>query len=393
MTKLYYENIDFADCIEALPFILVFAFCLVAIMGLFKIRSLSNVLLVFGIFIFYHLLLVLDLKLNFIPYLPDSKYYVDLFLKDEKVGGSSLIGFYYLSKLLGVLFLKNIVVYISFQILLFITGVLTILKSWELLYSSSVHYRHVFLGLSLFSPAGILFTLVPLRESIGILAFALSLFGLLKIIKYFQVVNKTFVLGSFLVFFTRVQVLVYFVFSLIGLKWIFEKSIFKKGLVLILGVLMLLGFVQLTHHNLSIKSLSIARNYRVNTYSNTYGNVSWDNPANLLIDAPLLVGQFVLSPLPILHKQNPLDTALMLIDVLFVIFALSWILGNLNSSLRQFKLWLILIGIYMFLFGIYEFHIGGAVRHRIPMVLMMCAISAHFIKIALDKLSPKTLNS
>ena len=116
----------------------------------------------------------------------------------------------------------------------------------------------------------------------------------------------------------------------------------------------------------------------------TYGTVNWTTYFDIVKDLPLLVLQFILSPLPILHNQNPLALKLLLIDVIFValvLFSASrvklrfsniyW--ANIYSSCRDFSIW--------------EFYIGGAVRHRLPLIIMMLPVATLYLSTVLSKLT------
>jgi len=385
LNKIYFENINLIDWLVLLPYFVVFVIVLLFSLKAFKIENNKNVIIITAVYLLYNLIFFLDWKFDFVPFLPDARHYYDLFVQGFQAQGSSLVGFYYISSWLSVLFFKNILVYVSFQILIHFLSVIIILKAWELIYNSSTYFRNIFLTLSLMSPAGLLFNLVPLRESFSLFAFAVTLYGLIKLMKFLKNVNWQFLTGLFLVFFTRAQVIVYFVFSLVGLKWLKGKKIANKIIVVFLGVLMLGLFVRFTHHKLSVKHLAIARNIRVDTYTNTYGNVKWQSWPDVFMDAPLLVTQFLLSPMPIMHNKNPLSMTIMLLDAIFVMFLLLIVVFNCRIIFKQYTIWLILIAIYLFLFGLYEFNIGGAVRHRLPMIFLVIGLVASILSNVKDE--------
>ena len=261
------------------------------------------------------------------------------------------------------------------------------MKSWEILYEAPLKntFRQFTLFFCFALPTSIFFVVAPLREAFTTFAFALSLYFLCRIFKKAQSLNFGFPISLFLVFFTRMQVILYFVMSLVGVKVTLDKNIARKILVSIVGVIMLGTFIFASNYKLSPDKLEYARNYRVENYTSTYGMVKWDSYLDILASAPKLMGQFLLAPFPILHKYNPMNMKLALIDACIVFFFLLVIILNLPSLIRQHPSWMLLILIYLFLFGIYEFSLGGAIRHRVPMVLMIAVSVADRLSLFYDK--------
>jgi hypothetical protein len=389
MDKKYFLHMVSAD-LGIFAFYGMFFFLLLMLtMWAMKIRSPQNYFIAGILFVFYHLLVPLDFKFNFIPYLPDSDIYWLLFESDIPPPdmSSSLVGFYSITRILRVLLMYNIIAYVSFQIYLYFVSIFIFLKSWELLYKHHSHntFRQFFLGLALLLPSSILYTLVPLRECFTSFAFAVSLYFLTLMFKKSSIINSGFLAGLFLVLFTRVQVAFYFILTFLGLKVVIDKNIMRKVAVSVLGIGLFIGLVIYTNYQIDPVKLQWARNYRVNNYTPSYGLVSWKTYGDILASTPDLAAQFLLSPFPILHDFDPMQFKLATLDALFVLALLIVLLINIKHVIKNNLYWFLLILFYLILFGIYEFGVLGAVRHRLPMTILIIAIVADRLTHLLSK--------
>ena len=384
MKKLYYSDLFTSDFLILGFYVVIFAFVLLGALQAFNIKATKSKLIILFFFFFYNALIYLDYRFNFIPFLPDSGQY-DVLFKTGRVFpdmSKSLFGFFYVIKVLRVLFLKNILVYISFQVLLYFVSVLIFYRSWFVLYEAKrpKGFEQLFLILALAVPSAFLYHLVPLRECFTTLGFSIALYFLLVVFKNRATLNFGFLGGLFIVIMTRVQVAFYFILSLMGVKFSLDRNVFRKLLGLSLGVILFLGvLIGLTNYNISPKSLASVRNYRVEKYSGSYGNVKWTSYKDVVISSPLLISQFLLSPLPILHDKNPLEMRLIFLDAMFMLCIWIIVLLNFRKWITRYRIWFLLMIIYIFLFGIYEFNIGGAVRHRLPLSLMAILLASQFL--------------
>lgn len=389
MDKTYFYNIVPADFGIFAFYGVIFYLLLALIMHAMNYRSYQNHLIVASIFILYHILVPLDYKFNFIPFLPDSILYNFMFETGIPPANysSSLIGFYTVISFFRIVLIENILAYISFQILVYFVAILIMLKSWNLLYKHAYSntFSQIFLTLSLLLPSSILYNVVPLRECFTALAFAVTLYFLTLLFKNFSIINSGFLAGLFMIIFTRMQVAIYFLLSFLGLKIYLDKNIPRKVMVGVLGTVMFLVFLFITNYQLSPKKLEFARNYRVDTYTHTYGKVSWSSYNDIIKAAPELMTQFLLSPLPIVHKFNPLEFKLALMDSIVVLLVLAIIALNLPNIIKNHSYWFFLILLYLILFGIYEFSIIGAVRHRLPMTILLIALAANQLTTLITK--------
>ena len=93
--------------------------------------------------------------------------------------------------------------------------------------------------------------------------------------------------------------------------------------------------------------------------------------------------QFILSPLPILHTINPLNLFSIFIDSIFcsIIYLMAFVVEWKIS-----KIFIIIFIISSIIFSIWEFYIGGAVRHRMPLVASLLPLASYGSVILINKL-------
>jgi hypothetical protein len=118
--------------------------------------------------------------------------------------------------------------------------------------------------------------------------------------------------------------------------------------------------------------LEYLRKYFAKKYyysSLVYGsNLQWNSYLDIIKNEIRLILQFILSPLPILHNSNPLRFLSAFIDSLYCLHIL---LFSLLVNKRILQTYLISFTIGTLFFSIWEFHIGGAVRHRMPLISLL----------------------
>lgn len=382
---MYYEHIMTSDFLVLLFYATMFAFVLLFASRLFQLKDKRTPWIMLAFFFLYNSLIYLDYKFNFIPFLPDSNQYDTLFKTGRPFDGMSrtLNGFLYAIKVLRILFMKNILVYISFQVMLFFMAVGIFYRAWQVLYQASrpKGFEQIYFLLALSLPSAFLYHLVPLRECFTTLGFSVSLYFLLLLFKRGQNINLGFLSGLFVIVMTRMQVAFYFIVGMMGVKFSLDRNLVRKIVAVVLGVVLFIGVLSLTSYKLSPSQLATARNFRVEKYSGSYGKVEWRNYMDMVQSSPQLVGQFLLSPLPILHNKSALDMKLILLDALFMLFVWAILLINFRSWFKDYRVWFLLMIIYIGLFGIYEFNIGGAVRHRLPLSIMAILTASQFLSV------------
>ena len=210
MKKQYFNDILTSDFLILGSYVVVFAFILLAALQWFKIKEAKTKLIVLAFFFLYNALIYLDYRFNFIPFLPDSGQY-DLLFKTGRVFpdmSRSLYGFLYVIKFLRIVFLKNILVYISFQVLLYFVAIIIFYKSWFIMYQANrpKAFEQVYFILALALPSALLYHLVPLRECFTTLGFSIALYFLLLAFKNRANLNAGFIGGLFVIIRTRIHV-------------------------------------------------------------------------------------------------------------------------------------------------------------------------------------------
>jgi hypothetical protein len=110
--------------------------------------------------------------------------------------------------------------------------------------------------------------------------------------------------------------------------------------------------------------------------------VEWRTYFDIVKDIPALVFQFILSPIPIMHNINPLTLLAIFIDAIYSIFIY---LAVVYAGIKVSKIYLFIFTSSAILFSIWEFHIGGAVRHRMPLVAIILPVASYgFLKLYQD---------
>lgn len=326
-----------------------------------------------------------DVKFRLIPYFPDTDFFYSV-LKTGEVNKESLgfkIAFKYLIVPIYWLSFKSIFNFFLFNFLIFQMGFLFIIKAWFNLYKDlNTKLLKFYMFFVTFFPTVIIFTMTPLREAYLILSFGLFIYAISKSNAKFALVTSILMTLMF-----RYQLVIFYLFVFIVI-YFYKSGNYKK-----LGKLTLLFFpfyfamdyVSRSILNIAISPVSLAafRNYQRQVYVEsgaTYPIVNWSNWFDLILDIPFLFFQFLLSPLPIIVRVDFWNKYAYLIDGLFVLSVLLVILLRFKYLFFKYKLWFLLIIAFVLLNSFFEFHFYGAVRHRLPAVLMLIPIFASQMK-------------
>jgi len=83
-----------------------------------------------------------------------------------------------------------------------------------------------------------------------------------------------------------------------------------------------------------------------------------------------------------MHNINPLTLLAIFIDAIYSIFIY---LAVVYAGIKVSKIYLFIFTSSAILFSIWEFHIGGAVRHRMPLVAIILPVASYgFLKLYQD---------
>jgi len=273
-------------------------------------------------------------------------------------------------------------IFILFQIFIFILSLMILWKSWEIVMRknnlNSDNSSTIFLILAALYPAFLLFVPVPLREFWVLFGFSIMVYGLVR--HYYQdqaLLDAGLgftVIGSLMLLTARPQLVVIVIIFLA----LFQKNRWLKY-GLILASFFLIPYLYSTLNDFEFNP-AFFRNVRNQAYEHfgasqmTYGYVVWNTYFDILKDLPKLFLQFILSPLPILHSVNPLKLLTISVDMVFsaVIYFFA-----LYAGLKLSKIYLFIFVVSAALFSIWEFHIGGAVRYRMPLLMILLPAASY----------------
>ncbi|RAI89509.1 hypothetical protein LV83_02551 [Algoriphagus yeomjeoni] len=383
--KAYYQNIEFWDLIT-LPFYFILLYFLLTVFAknvLLKDNKFINVYFL-GLLLFYLAIGLIDFKIKLIPFFPDTKLFTAILETGRTPDNQSIgvkIGYKFLAIPIYNLSLRSIFNYFLFNVFFFQLGLIFLAGAFNRTYElKDILVQRFFLVLAALAPSIVVYSFTPLRESYFVLALGLFFYGLSRK----SILNIFLVLGIVLAGILRVQLLLYF-FIIIGLNYLSQLKLSRKALITLTVVLFPVVFVGLNAISKAIlniaitpKSLALFRNLQRLEYFEsgvTYPEVFWSNWFDLILGFPGLFFQFLLAPFPVLifipfwTKIAYFADGLYLLAILFlsVLFVRYW---------KNYGIWFLYIGIYLAMSSFFEFHLLGAVRHRLPATLLFLGIAA-----------------
>lgn len=331
-----------------------------------------------ALFIYMYLVFLLQHALSFGPLFPDAVLYFELISQPSFYSDSS-ISVYIYSSFLNYLTIGGLIpfeVIMTLSIFFSVMAVDLIWKSSIILYSDKYlinEKRGLFIYLLTVSlyPAFVIFSTIPLREWASLLGFAL-LYRCLSLI-YLKDRHWS-VYWSFAVIFLFIArpytLAIAFIVPILMMK----NKLFKLTCTFLMGLSIFFVLPLISPYRISPEFLALLRNGANESHDNqgTYGIVQWDSFSDIFLDLPLLISQFLLAPLPILISKLDLNSTLYILDSLFVSFVLIISLRYVFSH----KVILIFMIVTVSIFSIWEFHIGGAVRHRLILIMIIISISS-----------------
>lgn len=324
--------------------------------------------------------------LPWFPYFPDTQGFAMLIEGDGLVSHSLGVRLYYIvSTPLRWVSVGQLELYLMTQQLLFVLSIILVWKAW-LIHCSAFNYKPgrygIYVLMMILYPSIIMFITIPLREFLMVFGFSLFLYGLTQYLHLKRI--KWLIIGSLLTIFIRPQLVILYPLLFVVAK---QKNYIK---LLILGGLLLILLAPLfelvTGYKFTPEFFAFLRERGTSHYAEsgmTYGSVVWHSYLDVLIDLPALTFQFLLSPLPIMHTANPLNFATMLLDLGFVLVVFWGVFRVKNAVSSPYLKMFFLASI---IFSIWEFYIGGAVRHRMPLVIMLIPLAACYYSCVAEKI-------
>ncbi|SHO64444.1 hypothetical protein [Algoriphagus zhangzhouensis] len=393
--KAYYANIDFQDLLS-LPFYFLLVYLI--LIGFSKLILLEDKQYLnihfLGLLLFYLLIGLVDFKIKLIPYFPDTNLFTRI-LETGVTPDNQSIGVKVGYKLLAIpmywVALKSIFNYFLFNVLFFQMGLILMAGAFNQFYQvKDVWVQRFFLLLVAFMPSIIIYSFTPLRESYFVLAMGLFFYGMSRK----NLINIFLILGIILAAILRVQLVLYF-FIVLGARYFFNLKWNKSAIVSVLVILIPIFFIGLNFLSQSIlrisitpESLSLFRNVqRLNYFESgvTYPEVNWTTWFDLLLDFPGLFFQFLLAPFPVLIFIPFWSKLAYFADGLFTLFIL--FLGLIVWKPTKTRgLWLLFALLYIAMSCFFEFHLLGAVRHRLPATLLIMGAVSYGLSFYLPKI-------
>lgn len=221
------------------------------------------------------------------------------------------------------------------------------------------------------SPSVLVFGLSPLREYAAILSASILIYSVTT--KHILSAIISSVLAMCLFFVVRPF---YTIAAIVVLVIVFFKRYWVVGVVVALIIAPAIFYVVRGHH-FSIEWLVAVREMRISQLDdNIYG---LPVESGLLQSLLLLYGQFILSPLPILHDRDPFHMSLFFLDMVYVSGMIVMALIAVFQRRRSYWALIVVFAVFTALPALWEAYIGGAVRHRMPAVLALIVINAHWL--------------
>jgi hypothetical protein len=391
--KTYFENIEWYDYLIFLVYNGVFSYLLYRLADVFLNIGKKAALVFVILFQCYFVLVIGDSFFNYLPYLPDTDIYAFMIGSGQypQTSSENIIALYYMTLIIAIICLNSPVIFIFFCMFLYIVSLMIFIRAWKVAFPQFNQQGELAAALLMFLlPSAAVYMTAPLREAFIIFGFSLFFNGFVNFIYKQQ--WKSLIIGSILICAIRLQLLV-MVFPVLGALAVYKLNISKmaKGGILA-ATLLIAGLVVryvLVEEPLSPETMAALRNRNLLSAGPLgYGNVSWESYLDMAKDYPFIILQFLFSPLPIFVQHNPLQTFIPFLDSMFLIVLLIIIFSKFRKHIRNHAPLLLFVLFYIILFGGYEYHLGGAVRHRMPLMIIFILLAAQTVGNILFKPTP-----
>jgi len=388
--KTYFDSIEWYDYLIFLFYNGVFSYLLNRLGDVFLGISKKANLVLLVIFQFYFLLVIGDSLFNFLPYLPDTDLYSFMISsgKYPETSSENILALYYMTLFIGTICLNSPVIYVFFCIFLFIVSLMIFIRAWKKANPSFNENGELVAALLMLAwPASTVYMTAPLREAFIIFGFSLFFNGFINFLYLKEL--KSLIIGSLIICAIRLQLIV-LVFPVLGALAVYKLKISKIAKVAILMGVSIIAYLAvryiLVEQPLSPEAMAALRNRNLLSAGPLgYGNVSWHSYLDMARDYPFIILQFLFSPLPIFVQNNPLETFIPFLDCLFLIGLMTLVGIRFRFHLRNNLPLLLFMLFYIVLFGGYEYHLGGAVRHRMPLTILFILLAAQTLSNILFK--------
>ena len=391
--KTYFENIEWYDYLIFLVYNGVFSYLIYRLGDVFFNISKKATLVLVLIFQFYFLLVVGDSFFNYLPYLPDSELYSFMISSGQypETSSENILVLYYATLFIGTICLNSPVIFVFFCIFLYLVALMIFIRAWKVaLPTFNAAGEFTATLLMLVWPASMVYMTAPLREAFILFGFALFFNGFINFL--YKQEWKSLLIGSLIICAISLQLIV-MVFPVLGALAVYKLKINRLTKVSIMVSTLVIALLAvryiLVEEPLSPETMADLRNRGILLVGELgYGNVYWDSYLDMARDYPFIILQFLFSPLPIFVQHNPIDTFIPFLDCIFLIFLFIVIFAKLRLHIKNHLPLLLFLLFFIILFGGYEYHLGGAVRHRMPLVIILILLSSQTISNFLFKRKP-----
>lgn len=322
--------------------------------------------------------------LSFFPSVTDadlfSKIISENFYPDYQSTGVKI--FFYITYIIRALSIWDIQIFVLYQVFFYALSFLILFYSFELWVNSkgeSVNNKTkiLYIFMSTIYPASIMYISVPLREFLIIFAISIFTLGSVKWLIHKKDVG-VLLLGAIIVLAVRPQLLPALLLSLFLIRF---KLKFYNVLIIAIMPILLIYIFSVVFFDISPEKLSAIRASWSEMHAiEVYGVFNWHSWLDVVMDYPLLLLQYLLSPIPILHQKDVFNMIAASLDVIFlmpVYYCVILLLIMRNRVLISSPFMIISL-VTILLSSLWEAYIGGAVRHRmISMLLLFPLVSFH----------------
>jgi len=335
-------------------------------------------------FMFVYIVSLVNYVVGILPFFPDAYLYSDLYVNGQGVHYLSFSKkiYYWVLQALAFPLLGSIAALIGLQWVAYLGSYVFLSKAWGVCLKKegfAVEEGRLSFMLFLFYPAVFMFVGLPMREAFFLLGFSVFIYGLV-VFTYYGGGFNWLLLGALLAILMRVQFVVILV-TFLSMSFLFSDRLRKYfPLVACFPVVVFFVFMSYSGYEISPEWFAYIRSDAAERYSDVghvYGEFFWPDYFSLIMDLPVLVLQFMFSPWPLLHGFSVTAFASYTVDLIYV---LAIYLFSSIFLYRNCRFWFFIVLVGFVISGFWEFYIGGAVRHRIPMVLMLIFPAAIVLK-------------
>ncbi|EKP94110.1 hypothetical protein [Thermaerobacter subterraneus] len=330
------------------------------------------------------LLYIVQNAMAMAPDIPDSKLYMSQFVDGLRTDNLAVRFYYVVYAPLQLAFGPDPIVSVMLN---GVFNALTAGVSWlayrELALRANVRVLFIFGMLFLLWPALARYSSAPVRESMFLMTWSLFIYGASRGtgMHLFMAVMGGLCVVLLRPEFLPVVLLVHLVFVVARIKsqWRIPMLVFGSVAMVWAGR-WVMGLLNLDHL-LSPERIAWERNYAVIRYGEdkVYGQVQWTSWVDVVKDAPKLLLWFLLSPFG--TSDRPFQMVVAALDAVFSsLVILAGLCSFVTQKQRRETVWMACVAMVAISMAIVEYHVVGAVRHRMPVILMLLPPAASGIE-------------